>query len=100
MTEKKTFKNPELDYCVIDDDWREPKWGWIINDEEYRESEWEIEVTLIKKAKPLEVGDEVATQKDIRGTIRAIWSYYCWIEYPNGGLGTYALNETRRVAEV
>lgn len=67
MPEQKTFKNPELDYCVIQDHWNEePEWGWEINDETYSEKEWDVVVTLTRKERPILIGDLITFRWDGR----------------------------------
>jgi hypothetical protein len=54
MTEKKTFKNPELDYNT--DAWHSNEWGWSVDNEVFPEKDWDMEVTFTKKVKPVEAG--------------------------------------------
>lgn len=91
MTEKKTFKNPSLDYVVIEESWgANPKWGWEVNELDFPEDEWDMEVTFTRKVKPVQV-DSVVRHRNwptwldsgepIYFVVKAIVADNAWIAY-------------------
>lgn len=102
MSEKKTFKNPDL--TVFNDGS-----GWKITPEGvttysgshkwFRSEEWDMEVTFTKKMKPLAVGDVIKYDNydgSKTATIMAIDDDQCWLKFSDGSHATWELDEIYR----
>src|SRR5690242_7978686 len=88
MTEKKTFKNPDLEYNT--DAWHSRDWGWAVGGEVFSDFEWDMEVTFTKKVKPFKQDDLVILLGGGElATIQWIMDDLAWVNVVASANGAY-----------
>lgn len=95
MTEKKTFKNPDLTVFTDGSGWKitpEGVTAYSGNHILFHANEWDMEVTFTKKAEPIQINHLVQDADRYIGRVVAVQQDKAWVHYTtnqHGGIENF-----------